>query len=490
METDPFTERKYAVMQSKQGKTLSEIAESLNRSIGWVSKWLKRYREEGWRGLKDRPKKPKRNPRQTPKAVKQAICNTRLELEARAALGHGLKYIGARAIRTELQKQGIRPLPSVPTIERVLRSAGLTKPKEVVVAKEIKYPTLAPKEPHQLIQVDIVPHFLQGGERVACFNALDVVSRYATGNAFLQRTAPTAVEFLWQVWQEIGIPQYTQVDNEGCFSGGGTHPYVLGKAVRAALQVGTELLFSPPGHPKSNGYVERFHQEYDRHVWQDTYLSDLTAVNQCARNFFDNYAHWQGHRALDGVTPVTYHQQQPPLLLPDSMAVPSGKSPLYEGRIHFMRQVRPNGSVSVLNVSWPLPDTPPETTVWVTVELTTSGAQLFIYSDAPDASTRDCLAIYPFRLNEPVLPRPSLRSGMTTTTATNTNPQAVTDESFSQSHEELALATTPAPPLPDSIEMLRQISTPREAVKVGERVLVNTLSRTVRLTRRLFFTMS
>ncbi len=57
---------------------------------------------------------------------------------------------------------------------------------------------------------------------------------------------------------------------------------MLGRVVRFALWVGTEVVFSPVRHPESNGYVERFHQEYDRHVWRDTYLADLAEVRRAA----------------------------------------------------------------------------------------------------------------------------------------------------------------------------------------------------------------
>ena len=86
--------------------------------------------------------------------------------------------------------------------------------------------------PHQLCQVDIVPHFLRGGQSISCFNAIDVVSRYPTGQPFIQKKAEDAAKFLIHVWQTIGNPRYTQVDNEGCFSGGHTHQYVLGQVVR------------------------------------------------------------------------------------------------------------------------------------------------------------------------------------------------------------------------------------------------------------------
>ena len=38
------------------GRIASQVARTLHKSKGWASHWLKRYREEGLEGLKDRPK--------------------------------------------------------------------------------------------------------------------------------------------------------------------------------------------------------------------------------------------------------------------------------------------------------------------------------------------------------------------------------------------------------------------------------------------------
>jgi hypothetical protein len=251
-----------------------------------------------------------------------------------------------------------------------------------------------------------MPHYLQGGQKVFCFNALDVVSRYPTGQVYRQRRATDAQAFLIHVWQTIGLPRYTQVDNEGCFSGGFTHPYVLGQCARLALLVGTELLFSPVHHPQSNGSVERFHQDYQLHVWQDTYLADLQAVQCQAEPFFDQYRHSEHHSALHEQPPTLVHQQPlPPRLLAATFSLPEGKLPLYAGRLHFMRRVQPDDTVSVLNVAWSVPKPDPLKGVWVTLDLTPQAATLSIYDAAPDAPTRNCLVVYPFPLKEPVLPR-------------------------------------------------------------------------------------
>ena len=213
------------------------------------------------------PVHPKANPGNYSPRVLQAIRQTRSELEAEAAEPGKLSYIDAQAVWARLRKKGITPLPSVSSIEWELRVSGFTRPYRAQEVQEVNYPHIHSTQPLQLIQIDIVPHFLPGGPCVSCFNAIDVVSRYPTGQQSTRKSSVDAANFLLHVWQTLGIPEYTQVDNEACFSGGFTHPGVLGKVLRLALSVGTQLVFSPIRHPESNGYIERFHQDYTKNVW-------------------------------------------------------------------------------------------------------------------------------------------------------------------------------------------------------------------------------
>lgn len=396
-------ERKSAIHLLRAGQKAEAVAVELGRSSRWVRKWRKRYQTEGWDGLKDRSRRPHKIVRQTPEANQQAIRQARSELEAEAAEGKGLKYIGGQAIRTRLKDQGIQPLPSKSTIERVIRAAGMTRPYQREKKPQTHYPHLKVENSQELIQVDIVPHFLKGGERVACFNAIDVTSRYPTGEAYAQRRSKEAEDFLIRVWQELGIPKYTQVDNEGCFSGGFTHPYVLGKVVRLALQAGTELVFSPVRHPQSNGFVERFHQDYDKHVWEDTYLNNLAEVRAQGQHFFTLYRK-RPHARLNEQTPETVHQHL--TRLPFELKPATRKRPLYAGQVHFIRKVLADNTISILNVNWPVPEAIPGQGVWATLAITTSGARLIVFDAAPDVPARKRLAIHRFRLSETVLPHP------------------------------------------------------------------------------------
>jgi putative transposase len=175
--------RMSAIHLLRAGHTASEVAKQLGRSERWVRKWRQRYRAAGWAGLAERSRAPRRVQRRLSDGVRQKIILARSELEAEAAMGTGLRYVGAQAVRTRLKEQGCDPLPSISSIERMLHAVGLTKPRQPVVEPEVIYPHLQPTAPHQLCQVDIVPHYLTGGTRLPCFNAIDVVSRYATGTA-------------------------------------------------------------------------------------------------------------------------------------------------------------------------------------------------------------------------------------------------------------------------------------------------------------------
>jgi transposase InsO family protein len=478
-------ERYQAIALLEAGHGVEEVAKQLERSPAWVRKYRRRFRQSSYAGLKEQSRAPHHVHNKQSIEMREAVIQARMELEAQAQTKGGLKYIGGPAVRTHLRKQGLAVLPSVPTIERILRSAGLTRKKAQRMEDKIVYPHVKPQKVHELIQVDIVPHYLAGGQRVACFNAIDVVSRCPTGRAYLNRRAEDAVTFLSYLWQTLGIPHYTQVDNEGCFSGGTKHPYVLGKVVRAALAVGTELVFSPTYHPQSNSHVERFHQDYDKHVWQETYLADLAEVNQRAQDFFALYQH-SGHQAkLGGDTPYDRHFQPSPTLLAEELA--STRQPLRPGQIHFIRQVTADKTVRILNVDWSV-SAQPTTAVWATLSLQPTAAWLRIYDAAPDVETRRCLDSHPFPLTDPVVP--PARPLRTKTAQVQTQPSLVSESVNSAQTGAGAADICLSLPQPDhrsnpSTTTLSRPSSLRSFVRTSLRIVQRSLVYSLLLTNQL-----
>lgn len=401
-QVDYEAERRAALHLWRSGHPPKEIAAELGRSLAWVYKWHERFESEGWKGLKSQSRAPKRCAKQLPEAVRQAIRQARSELEAEASEPDKLSYVGAPAILARLRHAHVTPLPSLSSIERVLHAAGMVRPRRPQQA-DVHYPHLVPKQAHTLVQVDIVPKVLTGGQTIACFNALDVVSRYPTGKQYAIKRATDAVDFLLHVWSTLGIPTYTQLDNEGCFSGGFTHQYVLGQVLRCGLLVGTELVYSPFYHPQSNGFVERFHQDYEGNVWDKTQLPDLAAVQRHSSAFFEKLRDSEHHSTLNGQSPAQLHLARPFPKLPVGFTLPK-RLPLTAGRVHFMRLVNEAKQISLLNVTWDVAKAVPNQGVWATLELTERGAKLMVFDKAPDAPYRTCLATHSFPLKEDVVP--------------------------------------------------------------------------------------
>lgn len=404
MEPEIFANQRYALIHLlRSGKTPRQAARELGRPFSWVHKWKKRYEQEGWGGLEERSKAPRHVKKKTPEAMRREILRLRSELETEAQTKDELGYIGSDAIYGRLCAEGCTAIPSVCTIERILRQAGVTRPHLPKAEMEVVYPQLRPAAVHQLTQIDIVPHYLSGGEAIACFNGIDVVSRYPAGEQYSSKSSKEALGFLAHIWNELGLSEYLQMDNESCFSGGYKHPGVIGKAVRLALYVGVQVIFSPFYHPESNAYVERFHQDYSKFVWEKEHLEDLSAVHRRSGLFFPHFRHSTHHSALGGHTPGEIHRGAPVRKLPAGFCVPS-KLPITAGQIHFMRAVDQKGEVFILNKLWSAGTAQPGQGVWGTLFLKPTGATLRIYDAAPDIPNRHCLAIHPFPLKEEVVP--------------------------------------------------------------------------------------
>ena len=279
----------------------------------------------------------------------------------------------------------------------------MTRPLGTEAEKKVVYPHLHINHPHQLTQLDIVPHYLAGGALAHCFNAIDIVSRYPDGKQYDRKTTSNVLDFCIKMFQNIGISEFTQMDNESSFNGGRTHRYVIGRVARLMLLVGTELIYSPFYHPESNAYVERFHEDYGKNVWEKVPMQDLMEVHKVSSRFFARYRISKHHSELDGQSPMSLHFENPFCVLPKNFVIPK-PLPITEGKIHFMRAVSRSQTIPISNVDWSAGLAEPDQGVWATLFITLRGARLRIYDQASGVLKRRCFADHPFPLFEPVIP--------------------------------------------------------------------------------------
>lgn len=387
----------------RSGKSPENAAKELEYSSSWAYKWWGRYNKDGWEGLKSRSRAPEHHPNRITSKMQERIVQIRNELEQEAKQPDKLSYIGAYAIRGRMLESRLKDIPSLSTIEKTLRLAGMIRPPRTEAEKKIVYPHLHIHHAHQLTQMDIVPHYLSGGTLAHCFNAIDVASRYPDGKPYDRKTTNNVLNFCVKMFQTIGISEFTQMDNESSFNGGRTHPYVIGRVARLLLLVGTQLVYSPFYHPESNAYVERFHQDYGKNVWEKVPMQDLLEVHTVASRFFARYRISKHHSQLAGQSPISLHFEKPFRVLPKNFVLPK-PLPITEGKIHFMRAVSRSQTIPIFNVDWSAGLAEPDHSVWATLFITLHGARLRIYDQAPDVLKRRCFADHLFPLSEPVIP--------------------------------------------------------------------------------------
>ena len=111
--------RQVAVQRYHAGEHPDSICLSLGRTRPWLYKWLGRYDPADPTWYRDKSRRPLASPGRTAKAVEEQVKLTRLKLDQHA------QFCGAQAILWELEDQHIRPLPSLRTVNRILRRHDL-----------------------------------------------------------------------------------------------------------------------------------------------------------------------------------------------------------------------------------------------------------------------------------------------------------------------------------------------------------------------------
>jgi putative transposase len=260
--SDELSIRQTAIRLRLAGESVERICSTLKRSKPWFHKWWTRYLAMGPEGLYDLTRANHQVVRRTPPHIERAVLSVRRRRAARATPQTRYSQIGAAAIREELRTLGLTPLPSVRTISRILKRAGLTNPS-LRLARPLAqsdYPGPQAQDSNQVHQVDVVgPRYLKGDKtRYYFLVCKDVFDQAVYLELVKSRRMDGVLSFLTHAWQHLGLPEMVQFDNGREFCGFGRSARYLSRVIRLCLRLEVEPLFIPPGKPQRNGSVENF----------------------------------------------------------------------------------------------------------------------------------------------------------------------------------------------------------------------------------------
>ena len=298
-----MSKHRVAVLRVEAGQlSVTAAAAEYGLSRGHLHRLLRRYRDGGLAAVEPRSRRPRTSPGRTPDTVRARVVELRVELVAR-----GLDA-GPVTIAWHLAREGHRA-PSTSTIRRILGAAGLVvpEPRKRPRSSWIRFEAAAPNERWQS---DFTHHRLADGTEVEIISWLDDHSRYLLGcTARARVSGDDVVATFVAAGDEHGWPASTLTDNGSVYTSrftGGRNgfEYLL-------AYLGIRQRNGAPGHPQTQGKIERFHQTLKR--WLDrqpppTSLDELQAQLEAFRVDYDEH---RPHRAVGRITPGEAYRATP-----------------------------------------------------------------------------------------------------------------------------------------------------------------------------------
>jgi transposase len=298
-----YEKRCKAIQLYNEGVRFKDIIQLVGRSNNWLAKWIRGYKEQGISGLRDQSRAPKRIWRKTPEHVIKKILSIRKELETHRTRRSAFSGIGAEVIYWELKQRGIKDVPSLSTISRILSQHGRTgKPKPKRNSNNHPYPYFKAQEMGALQQTDLVgPRHLRGTKgviRFYSFHTLDVAGHTVFASQFRNKRTISLCRHLAETWADLGIPRISQMDNEMCATGGGRYRYSISQLIRLHLLLGIHLVFIPQGEPGRNAAIESFNGLWQERVLQRHTCPTMHSLRRTSKRFMHYYHYEKPHRGL------------------------------------------------------------------------------------------------------------------------------------------------------------------------------------------------
>ncbi|HEU4362777.1 MAG TPA: IS481 family transposase [Mycobacterium sp.] len=268
--------------------SVTAAARTYGLSRQHIYRLLARYHAGGLEAVDPRSRRPASNPRATSDEVITAIVLLREKLTV-----EGLDA-GPITIQNHLARQGL-PAPSTSTIRRILHHHGLITPQPRKRPRS-SYHRFQADQPNQCWQSDFTHWRLADGADVEILNWLDDHSRYQLAcTAHHRVSGPDVVASFTATTVEFGLPAATLTDNGSVYTSRFTGDHNDFERLLAAL--GITQRNGHPGHPQTQGKIERFHQTLKRWLSARPHPATVTELQSLLNAFRVIYNTERGHRA-------------------------------------------------------------------------------------------------------------------------------------------------------------------------------------------------
>jgi len=287
---------------TRPGVNISELCREQGISRQTGHKWLKRFRDRGYRALEDESRRPKSSPGMTSEAVVKSVL----------ALRKRHPSWGPRKLALILAKDLGDDGPGPATIARLLKSAGQIRKRRppVRIWHVDGRPCVEAKAPNDLWTIDFKGWWrAKNGERCEPLTVRDAMSRMVLAVIVVSRTRGDVVRrVLEKLFKKHGVPRAMLMDNGS--------PWIsmrsragLTKLSAWLVSLGIVLYRSRPASPQDNGGHERMHRDLNE-LRLSPGASKRAQQPLCDRWAMD-FNHVRPHEALADKTPAEVYGHPP-----------------------------------------------------------------------------------------------------------------------------------------------------------------------------------
>jgi hypothetical protein len=321
----------------RQGRSMHGVAQQFHVSASTVCRWSRRMDDKQLDREAFSNRKPGRGWNRTADGMENRILELRRALRDTSDLGE----YGARAIEAALEEAGELDVPSLATINRVLgRHGALDR------ARRVRRP--APPRGWYLPEVAV------GRAELECFDWIEDLKiangpllQVLTGMALwagqadawpeLKIATNAVLSRLSERWEQLGLPDYAQFDNDAVFQGAHQFPDTIGRVSRLCLALGVVPVFAPPREPGFQNAIEGFNGLWQTKVWQRHRFEDYAQLLATSARYIT------AHRARS----ATRREQAPPRRpFPQGFRFDPNTRP--GGTILFLRRTDDNGRAHLM----------------------------------------------------------------------------------------------------------------------------------------------
>ncbi|WP_091493040.1 IS481 family transposase [Microbacterium pygmaeum] len=281
----------------EQGLSHAEAAARFGVTRQWVHALVTRYDTDGPDGVAPRSRAPRTRPGATPAAIRERVIALRVQLTANGA------DAGPATIAWHLEQEG-RPAPSTSTIRRILHAEGLVIPAPSKRPRS-SYIRFEADLPNECWQADITHWYLTDGTRVEILDFLDDHSRLLLDiRAAPAFTGPMVVTAMTDLISQYGPPLSTLTDNGLVFTTRlARHKGARGGFEKLLAVHGITQKNGRPGHPQTQGKIERFHQTLKRWLTARPHPATIADLQLLLTQFQTWYNTQRPHRSIGRRTP-------------------------------------------------------------------------------------------------------------------------------------------------------------------------------------------